>query len=212
MNTENKTLTTAKPKDTIAEKSDITSVSSASGGEHTHSLGGGTASNAKEMQAQVAAVTERIQGDHEANLQAQIAAARERRNRMVSSGDDVFTDDRLALPTWVREKYEAEKVHLCFVNDVDGGVDNFKNRGYFVINEEGVETKRHAGQRPDGQPYYTVLMGIPQDLFEADRAKETEQTQKTLSEIGLGNGATAHKDDSNFYVPKGNKVGERLEQ
>lgn len=147
---------------------------------------------------------EQVAVPKETDLQAKIRAAKDRYDENQAGMDEsMLANDPLSLPQRIRNKYQTEKVHLCWVNDLPGNIASFIERGYFEVEEIGVETKRYGGVGRDNKAYQTVLMGIPQELFDKERAREQAIRDQEIEEIRSGKtlaGASKGVDTSGIEV------------
>lgn len=91
---------------------------------------------------------------------ADARARRERRRGEIGSGN--FKLAAPQRPGFVRR----------WVNDVVGRVDQFRENGWDVVQEDGTDSRHVGGQK---NPLKAVLMELPEEFYREDQAKKLER-------------------------------------
>ena len=94
---------------------------------------------------------------------------------------------------------DREGDHRHWFNDNPGRIHRAKEAGYtHVEDHEGENMSLVVGSREGGGPLLAYLMEIPQEWWEEDMKKNTEQTDKVMDAIQRGK---SNNPDDAQYVP-----------
>lgn len=143
----------------------------------------------------------------ELTAEEQIEASRARRQRR--RADIGAPDYKLQAPK--REGFQRR-----WVNDVPGRVNQFRERGWDVVQKDGGTDQRFVGKigraQEDGSQYgNAVLMEIPMEFYEEDQRAKLERVvdPRTMKENQLKAGTA---DSPEEYVPGGKDTALRTDK
>lgn len=116
---------------------------------------------------------------------ADARARRERRRGEIGSGQMKLAAPQ--RPGFVRR----------WVNDTVGRVDQFRDNGWDVVQEDGTDARHVGGQK---NPLKAVLMELPEEFYRGDQAKKMERVIDPR-QMAENKPRAETKDSPEEYIP-----------